>query len=91
MVWDVCTTTRPVARKEYECDACELIEGFGLSEGDFEPEDWAVIEKAEAEGNKILPGTRYVKTKGIWEGSAATFRAREDVDAICVKYDFYDE
>lgn len=90
MSWDVYTITTPKARKEYPCDACELINGAGISEGDVTPEEWQTIEKARQEGNKILPGTKYIKCKGIYEGSAATFRARIDIDAICSDNDFYE-
>lgn len=90
MSWDVYTVTRPVARKEYDCDACELISSFGLMEGDLNPDEWDAIEEARSEGSKILPGTKYIKCKGIYEGMPCTFRARADIDKICTDNDFYD-
>jgi len=91
MTWNVCTHTTPMARKTYVCEAADFIWGAGWTESDVTAEEWDTIMQAKAEGWKILPGTRYVKLKGIWEGAAVTFRAREDLDAICQKYDLYEE
>ena len=90
MSWEIETTTTPVAKKEYHCEASDWIDNCGGGEGDFEPEDWAVIQNALAENNKILIGTRYIKTHGKFDGEFSTYRCREDLNSICVKYDLYD-
>ncbi|MBL4833607.1 MAG: hypothetical protein JKY26_06485 [Pseudomonas sp.] len=83
--------SRPVARKEYECDAAEWYINSNLGRHDFEPEDWAIIEKASAERFKILPGLPYVRQSGIYEGELCTFKARIDMHGICLKYEIYEE
>ena len=90
MSWTVSTTTTHTARKEYHCDASDWITNGSMDERDFEPVDWQVIQKAQVEKWKILTGTRYNKTTGLYEGEWTVFRAREDLDAICHKYDLYD-
>lgn len=90
MCWDVSTETTPTARKAYLCNAAEWINNSGMGEDDFAPEDWDKIITAKAEGWKILPGTKYVKVKGIYEGEFSTFRGRPELCDICHKYDLYD-
>ncbi len=89
MSWDVSTETRPTARKDYHCDASHWIEQAWPHE-DFEPEEQMQIEKAQAEGWKILAGNKYVKVTGIFEGVFTTFRGRPELCDICTKYDLYD-
>ena len=90
MSWKFTNTTTHKAKKEYHCNASDWIINGSMDERDFEPVDWQVIQKAQVDKWKILPGTRYIKTVGIWEGSWQIFRAREDLDAICHKYDLYE-
>ena len=91
--WDYCKRTTPTARKTYPCDASvwlqESLAGV-VTEEDFSVEDWATIEKARAEGFKILPKMRYIRLHGKWEGEWATFVAREDIDDICKRYGLYE-
>ncbi len=91
MTWEMERTTQPVARKDYQCQAAFWIDNDGGTEGDYEPEDWAAIEKARAENWMIKKGTQYTKTEGKWEGEFEVFRARLDLDAICNKYDIYQD
>ncbi len=90
MGWEMVTTSEPVARKAYHCEASEWIDNSGWGEGDYSPEDWALIEKARAENFEIKPGTQYVKVQGKWEGDFTVFRARKDLDHICHEYELYD-
>lgn len=91
MSWDVCTVTNPVSRKDYSCDACRVISGFGWDTEDFTMVELAVFQKAKYEGYKILKGTKYIKCHGIWEGRPGTFRAREDIDVICHRHGLYED
>lgn len=92
MTWDLVTETKPVARKDYHCEASDWIDNtIGWDERDFDEEDRETIRKARAEGCKILKGTQYVKLSGKWEGEFSTFRARADLNAICHKYELYAE
>lgn len=91
MSWEFVTTTYPVARKEYRCEASDWILNCGLGEDDFSPEHWDLIEKARLEKWKIIPGTQYVKAEGKWEGDFTVYRARKDLHQICLDYDLYQE
>ena len=88
MGWDVATNTEPVARKEYRCQASEWVNNM-MARDELTEDELEVYEKAEAEGWKILKGTKYLKTDGFWDGEPSTFRARPDMDAICQKYHLY--
>lgn len=89
MTWDIATHTEPRARKDYRCDACELLRSIGFDCGT--PEEAKFIDQAKADGYQILKGQRYRKISGIWEGSSSVFRARPQIDDICIKYGLYDE
>lgn len=91
MTWEMGTTTTQTARKDYHCQASDWILNAGLSERDYDPVDWAELEKAKSEGWKILKGTEYIKMQGKWDGEFSTFRARPELNAICQKYDLYFE
>ena len=90
MGWDVASTNEPIARKTYRCDAADWIINSGLCEGDYDPADWAVIRNAEKENYKILPGTKYINIRGLWDGEWSTFRARIELEVICQKYELYE-
>lgn len=90
MTWTVATNSEPVARKEYRCDAAECIHRVA-GESDFDGDDLVAYQQARAEGFKILKGTKYMKTSGFWEGEPSVFRARPDLDALCIKFDLYDD
>ena len=83
--------SRPVARKEYKCDAAEWYLKNSGGKEDFEPEDWAKIQSAAAEHFKIQQGQQYVYQAGICEGEFCTFKAKIDMHEICLKYDMYAE
>ena len=90
MGWDVATDTQPVARKDYHCQASDWINNM-MVRNDLTSDEREAYEKAEAEGWKILKGTKYIKTDGFWDGEPSVFRARPDMDAICKKYELYQE
>lgn len=91
-MWEVYEVTNPVARKEYNCDAYDHLQlSIGLCKSEFQPGDWEILMKAKQENFKILPGVKYLKCKGIYDGEPTTFRARFDIDTICKDYDIYDD
>ena len=90
MSWEVCTTTTPIAQKEYDCIACEWLALAEWGQGYMEFGDLRKVVKARRENCKILPGTRYIKTCGLWDGDWVTFRARIDMDGLCMKYELYE-
>ena len=89
MSWDLHITTKPIARKCYPCDAWKHICRVGLDESDYDLCDWDTIIQAQSDGAKIKSGTQYIKTKGKWEGKFSVFRARIDLNEICLKYNLY--
>ncbi len=91
MGWELATESQPVARKVYHCEASDWIDNCGFDESDYSPEDWAAIEKARAENWEIRTGTKHLKIQGKWEGEFSTFRARLELDAICHKYQIYQD
>jgi hypothetical protein len=89
MTWDFCRETTPKARKEYTCDAIDWILNDGLDSYEFSDEELSIIKNAESEKWKILKGTEYVKCEGKWEGDFSVFRARKDINQICIDHDIY--
>ena len=90
MGWDFQKNTIQRARKEYRCDAMEFIDNM-MSLEEFTEDEQALILKAKSERCKITKGSIYVKTSGKWEGDFTVFRARLEIDTICLKYDLYAE
>lgn len=85
--WEVYTETRPVARKNYACNAVEYIEPQDNDYFGFTKEEIHIIEYARKFG--IGKHQKYIKVKGRWDGEWVTFRASIDVDEICRKYEIY--
>ncbi len=89
MSWDFCNTSTPKAKKDYRCDACEWLINVGT---DFlSDEECAIYESAKAEGFKIRTGSQYIKCEGMWDGEFSVFRARPDINEICVRHQVYRE
>lgn len=88
MSWSLLKETHPVARKEYHCEASDWI-GNNCDLNELTLNELAVFEKAKSERFKIMPGTKYVKITGIYNGEFSTFRARADLNKICLDRDLY--
>lgn len=82
-MWEFATESKPIAIKEYDCQAWPWIDNEGCYPDDFTEEEQAIIENARNEGFKILPGTQYLRIDGKWEGEFTTYRARLDIQKIC--------
>ena len=79
------------AKKHYRCDACEEWIRSGYSLDDCETSDQRlIVEAAEADKWRILPGQHYRKVTGIHEGDFCTYRARPGMDALCFELGFWD-
>lgn len=85
--------TTPIARKLYNCQACENILAW-WSDADIkemtEPEI-ADFEIAKAHRFKILPGEQYIKQSGVYDGDFYTFRGIPAMVDICHKYELFNE
>lgn len=90
MGWYICTTTTPTARKDYPCEASQLI----INVCDWSMFTFAekrMLVKARRDGWKIKKGQQYVKCSGKWEGEWTEFRARPEMNDLCQKYNIYQE
>jgi len=90
MSWNPCTNSEPIARKQYNCQASDWVNNT-LCLDDLTEDERKAYKTAEAEGWKILKGTRYLKASGFYDGEPSVFRARPDMDAICQKYQLYSD
>ena len=90
MSWDVYTGSTPIARKDYRCDASEYV-CDRVGDQLFSFADYRIIVRAKRDGWKIKKGQRYEKCVGKWDGEWSTFRARQDMHELCLKYDLYQE
>ena len=79
------------AKKHYRCDASEQWQRSGYTVDDCEtPEQRLMVEAAEADRWRILPGQAYRKVTGLHEGEFSTYRARPGLDALCADLDMWD-
>lgn len=92
MAWDFYTETNQKARRDYYCDACEILINAAEFNDElaWDPNEWEAIEKARADKWRIKKGSVYTKISGKWDGDFSKFRARPEIDKICSKYDLYD-
>ncbi|MDH2244860.1 hypothetical protein N5J76_03120 [Pseudomonas sp. GD03855] len=79
------------ARKAHPCDAYYWFDRSCYGEQDVEPEDWKTIEAVRADGCQILQGMKHIYQVGVDGDGFSEFRARQDMDEICRKYDLYPE
>jgi flavin-dependent dehydrogenase len=88
---DVLSDTVVVARKHHPCDACWLWAQSGYGKADVRPDEWLVIQAAEADGWLILPGQAYRRVVYKDGGKIVTYRGRVGMDALVSRYDLGDE
>jgi hypothetical protein len=82
--------TVQTARKHYPCDACHAWLRSNYGKNDVTADEWLTVEGAQADRWKIRPGTDYRKVVYV-DGGLYTYRARLDMDALCLKYELFDE
>ena len=71
------------ARKHYDCDACYWWDrsGYGLDDCETS-EQRLIVEAAQADKWKILPGQKYRRISGVFEGTLTTYRARPGMQSV---------
>jgi len=81
-----------VAKKHHLCDASQkwLRSGYEGSDCDTGDQRKAVLA-AEADNWRILPGQKYRKCKGIYDGEFFTYRARIDMDSVTYDLDMWED
>lgn len=81
------------AKKHHLCDASKQWMRTGYDVSDCETDEQRlIVEAAEADKWRILPGQSYRKVTGIHEGDFCTYRARPGMDAVCndlCLFDYY--
>ena len=83
---------RHTARKTYTCNACEWVSnGETWREHSLTYAELREIAKARRNQWKIVPGQEYIKWVGIEYGEFMVWRGIPAIDAICHKYNVYDE
>jgi hypothetical protein len=88
----VLSESTPVARKTYTCNACEWVDNLEVwKEYDLTYHELRAIVKARKNKFCIVPGQRYRKFVQVEDGRLEVFRAIPEIDAICRKYDIYEE
>jgi len=78
------------AKKHYQCDASRLFLQSNYGENDVSSDDWLIVQGCEADKWKIRPAQQYRRTVYEDMGKICTFRARLDMDSICLRHDLYD-
>lgn len=76
------------ARKSYACDACWIWNDRAVD--DVTADERLIIQAVQADKWSIKPGDLYRKTIYL-DGGLRTYRARLDMDKLCLRYDLYDE
>lgn len=79
------------ARKHHPCDAWEWFCRAGYGDDEFEPDDLLIIQAVRADRGRILPGMPYIYQTSVDGDGWGEFKARQDMHAICIKYDLYPE
>lgn len=80
------------AKKHYVCQASEQWNRAGYTIDDCETSDQRLmVEAAIADKWRILPGQKYVKMVGIWDGKFGVYRARPGMHAVCDELEMWDE
>jgi hypothetical protein len=78
------------ARKHYKCDATQWFHDCGMGRHDLDADQKLMLDAAEADRGRILPGQAYLYTRGVHEGQMVTWRARPGMDSICHDHGLYD-
>lgn len=89
MSWDFCTEKIRTARKIYECNASLWIQHL-MDFDELSFSEKKIFAKAKRENFRILPGTKYLQTSGMYEGEFDTCRSRLDMQEIFENHNLYE-
>lgn len=79
------------ARKHYKCDAYAWFHACSMRRDELTPEQQLMLDAAEADKGRILPGQAYHYRRGVYEGRMFTWRAKPGMESVCVAHNLYDE
>ena len=84
--------TRHRARKTYPCDACAWFLRAGLTDEEIDSDEHrAVIAAASEDKYCILPGQMYIRAVYIDGNEFIVYRARPEMNDVCIDLDLFDE
>lgn len=86
----VLSESKPVARKEHNCDACNWILNTGIDGMGFSISEKRAIVKARRNKWKITKGQKYIRQSNIKDGDLYTFKAIPELHELCLKHDLYE-
>jgi len=87
----VLTDERRTARKSHKCDATAWFHNYGMGRHDLTPEQQAIFDAAEADNGRILPGQVYHYQRAVYDGRMQTWRARLDMQSVCIAHGLFDD
>ena len=86
----VISESKPVARKEHDCYACEWLLANGVNGMGYSFFELRQIAKAKRNKWKIVKGQKYVKQNNVFDGMVYTYKAIPEIHEICLKHNLYD-
>tara|TARA_Y100000780_G_scaffold176831_1_gene162005 strand:- start:7884 stop:8156 length:273 start_codon:yes stop_codon:yes gene_type:complete len=86
----VISESKPTARKEHNCDACECLLAPGVNGMGYSFSELRAVVKAKRNNWKIVKGQKYVKQTNTFDGRVFTFKAIPEIHEICVKHNLYE-
>jgi len=89
-MWETLRTSKPKARKNYDCMACEWIREGEIRSG-YTFSEYRAIIRARNNNWEIQKGDVYSQATCRQDGEFYTWRAIPEIEAICFKYDIMQE
>jgi hypothetical protein len=86
----VISESRPTARKEHDCGACEWLLAYGVNGMGYSFSELREVVKAKRNNWKIMKGQKYVRQTNTFEGQLYTFKVIPEIHNICLKYNLYE-
>lgn len=84
--------SNPIARKEHYCMACEwLNQDDWWHYGTLTFTELRQVVIAKRNNWKIIKGQKYLRQTVEFEGDLMVFKAIPEINAICSKYNMYEE
>ena len=87
---ELISESKPIARKEHVCMACEFaFEAIGYETFTFS--ELRTLVKARKANYRIQKGQVYVRQNNIYDGEFYTFKAIPEVHQLCIDHNLYEE
>jgi hypothetical protein len=86
----VLSESKPVAKKDYQCDACNWLIEVGVNDIGLTFAEYRQVVKAKRNGWKIRKGEHYYKQAQIFDGEFCVFKGIPAIVDICQKYKLFD-